>query len=346
MFQTITDLLSLETTRGCKATLSLNYYILSKMTPKVAKTLESVKKMTNPSPRRPITGGTNAGKRPARFVYWRVGYGDRSESLLEFWITRAGEYHSKPRYSYIPEPEEQESWTQLYYVVEGEAMFTYPDGEFPARPGDLVIIPARISFECSSQEGVKYHWLTLQGVWPAIFGNPPTLSRLSLGEDASLKDKFVDLREMLILQKPGYALRAEGAFYDLMARVEEISGWFSEVPNSSVSMYPDPVRNAIIYIEENFTAPFDATKMAGAAGVSKSHLRALFEKWLGESPKQFHTRCRIREAKHLLREQQLTVYEAALRVGFTDRSHFSRVFKQFTGVSPHEYGMTDYDKIK
>ena len=71
--------------------------------------------------------------------------------------------------------------------------------------------------------------------------------------------------------------------------------------------------------------------------MSPSHLRALFEKWVGESPKRFHTRCRIDQAKRLFREQNLSVAEVGFHVGFADVHHFSRVFKQITGVAPSRY---------
>ena len=146
------------------------------------------------------------------------------------------------------------------------------------------------------------------------------------------------MRETLILQRPGVAFRALGIFYTLIARVEELAQRFSNQPFIERHTYPEAVRNAIIYLEENYVPNFSAAQTASKAGVSASHLRALFEKWLGESPKQFHTRCRIQEAKRLLREQNLSVSEVALQVGFTDRSHFSRVFRQYAGVSPSQYG--------
>ncbi|VAW32114.1 hypothetical protein MNBD_CHLOROFLEXI01-120, partial [hydrothermal vent metagenome] len=60
----------------------------------------------------------------------------------------------------------------------------------------------------------------------------------------------------------------------------------------------------------------------------------LFEKWVGESPKRYHTRCRIEQAGQLLRDQHLSVKVVADLVGFSDVSYFSRVFKQITGVAP------------
>ena len=40
--------------------------------------------------RRPIVGGTNDGRRPARYTYWRVGYGASDGLRTSFCIERAG----------------------------------------------------------------------------------------------------------------------------------------------------------------------------------------------------------------------------------------------------------------
>lgn len=129
------------------------------------------------------------------------------------------------------------------------------------------------------------------------------------------------------MRQPGYPLKAVGVIYELMARIEEIT----RSPATAESTYPEAVRNAIVYLRENYMTPFDAAQTAAAVSLSQSHLRALFEKWIGESPQQFHTRCRIEQAKRLLSEQRLAVAEVALQVGFSDGRYFSRVFKQAYG---------------
>ena len=163
--------------------------------------------------------------------------------------------------------------------------------------------------------------------------NPDCIHWLAYGYDAELEARFTEIRETLILGKSGYALRAVGVFYELLARVVERK----RPSTQSESAYPDVVRNALTYLRENTNMPYDASQTAAAVGLSQSHLRALFEKWVGQSPQQFHTHCRIDEARRLLYQNNLTISEIALRVGFHDPRYFSRVFKQVTGMPPSQY---------
>ena len=47
--------------------------------------------------------------------------------------------------------------------------------------------------------------------------------------------------------------------------------------------------------------------------------------------------CRINAAKELLTNSNITVSEAAAAVGFPDAAHFSKCFKEYTGISPSRY---------
>lgn len=284
-------------------------------------------------PQRPIMGGTNDGIRPQYYDYWRVGHGTLESFRLEFWVEQAGEFHCKP--GYVTGNFGQDPRIHIFYHLKGEAVFEYPQRTLPVQRGNLLIVPAHQSFAFyySSQTTMQYHWLAVTGKWPPVLGESPAVRLMSLGFDSEIEAKFVHIRETLILNKPGYPLRAIGIFYDLMARLAE----YAPRLVASKSAYPETVRRAIIYLRENYAVPFNAAETATAVNLSQSHLRALFEKWVGESPKQFHTRCRIDQAKRLLSEQKLPISEVSLQVGFIDSRHFSRVFKQFTGVSPSQY---------
>ena len=281
-------------------------------------------------PSRPIAGGTNNGTRLKRYDYWRTGYGANLPDRLDFYLAQAGEFHTKPNYA--TGSFEIADLTQVFYHLAGETSFEYPGHKWAVARGDLLITPPNQKFTYESRRGAKYHWLSLAGSWPRLLGQSE-IKLFSLGYDHEIETIFTELREILILRKPGYPLQAIGVFYELMARVEGIcqpSIW----PESA---YPEAVRSAIVFLRENSVVPFNAAHTAATVGVSPSHLRALFEKWLGESPRRFHMGCRIDLAKRLLSEQRFSVAEVAAHIGFADVHHFSRVFKQITGLAPSHY---------
>lgn len=59
-----------------------------------------------------------------------------------------------------------------------------------------------------------------------------------------------------------------------------------------------------------------------------------FRTHVRRSPIQFYTRLRLRHARRLLHQTELSVVEVGLASGFGSTEHFSRSFKTAFGVSP------------
>jgi AraC-like DNA-binding protein len=74
--------------------------------------------------------------------------------------------------------------------------------------------------------------------------------------------------------------------------------------------------------------------MAGEAGLSAFHFLRLFSRVLGVTPHQYLLRSRLRHAARLLAEDDRSVTDVALDVGFADLSNFVRSFHRAAGVSP------------
>lgn len=70
--------------------------------------------------------------------------------------------------------------------------------------------------------------------------------------------------------------------------------------------------------------------------ISPDYCSRLFTKETGRTLKQYVTEKRMEKAKRLLKSE-LTVKEAALQVGYTNFSYFSKAFRELTGCSPMEY---------
>jgi AraC-like DNA-binding protein len=60
-------------------------------------------------------------------------------------------------------------------------------------------------------------------------------------------------------------------------------------------------------------------------------------KLTGASPASYRMKRTIDRACELMQQQKLTNKEISTRLGFSDEFHFSRRFKQFTGLAPREF---------
>lgn len=92
------------------------------------------------------------------------------------------------------------------------------------------------------------------------------------------------------------------------------------------------------YIRRHYgRAELSLAELSGYLGVSRSHLCYQFARETGSTFKEYLTRVRVEEAKRLLADTTLKVYQVSERVGYPNVEHFSRVFKRLTGHPPHLY---------
>lgn len=75
-------------------------------------------------------------------------------------------------------------------------------------------------------------------------------------------------------------------------------------------------------------------ELADRAGLSEPHLRRLFRRYCGVSPKQYLLRLRMQFAQRLLRYEGLRVGEVADLLGFNSVFQFSAQYRQVMGHSP------------
>lgn len=74
--------------------------------------------------------------------------------------------------------------------------------------------------------------------------------------------------------------------------------------------------------------------------MSEPKLRKLFKQAFGKGVFDYYQFMRIQEAARLLKEKGLTVSEVGYQLGFTNLSHFSRVFEQHVGMKPKRYSQS------
>ena len=107
------------------------------------------------------------------------------------------------------------------------------------------------------------------------------------------------------------------------------------------------VFEAVKYIKENYANNITLQQVAKQVEISPNYLSSLFKKELQLSFVDYINQVRIHNAKKLLLNTHLKSYEISQKVGFTDESYFSRIFKKIVGIRPNEFKRqgTSYEKV-
>lgn len=92
----------------------------------------------------------------------------------------------------------------------------------------------------------------------------------------------------------------------------------------------------ISYISSNYSKELTVDDICRQFLLSKAALYHLFHDICRESPGEYIIRYRLEKSKEFL-HQNCTVEEAAFLSGYSNQAHFSRIFKQRTGLTPKQY---------
>ncbi|GAB2692598.1 AraC family transcriptional regulator [Mucilaginibacter koreensis] len=91
------------------------------------------------------------------------------------------------------------------------------------------------------------------------------------------------------------------------------------------------------HLQSHLKEPPNIAALAKNAGMSEPKLRKLFKQTFGKGVFEYYQSIRMQQAAYLLREKRLSVSETGYQLGFTNMSHFSKVFEQYIGQKPKKY---------
>jgi len=91
------------------------------------------------------------------------------------------------------------------------------------------------------------------------------------------------------------------------------------------------------YIKTNYMYDISMHEAARAINYSEPYFCKMFKQQFGQNFTAYLTEYRIDMAKKILALPNISVKEAGSKVGYSDSSYFTRVFRKLIGVTPTEY---------
>jgi len=97
------------------------------------------------------------------------------------------------------------------------------------------------------------------------------------------------------------------------------------------------IAKAIDYIKTHFKEQPGLEEIAAHVNLSPFHFQKLFAEWAGTTPKKFLQYISTAYAKKLLKENKVTLFEAAYETGLSGTSRLHDLFVSIEGMTPAEY---------
>ncbi|MCF0049072.1 AraC family transcriptional regulator [Dyadobacter sp. LJ53] len=97
------------------------------------------------------------------------------------------------------------------------------------------------------------------------------------------------------------------------------------------------IRNEIL---SDLSSPPVLSELAAIASMSETKLKQLFKQTFGDTIYNYYQKARMEEAAFLLKQAKHSVSEVGYELGFSNLSHFSRLFEKQYGITPKKFSYT------
>jgi AraC-like DNA-binding protein len=245
------------------------------------------------------------------------------------------------RYDYQPgwtlEPHHH-SYFQMIYVLSGKGAFQLGEHGFSLRTGMLLLIKPEVEHAAKATSVIKTLDIKFHVRNPVLRGallRAPSSANMSESPVPELLERirFEGEHKNPLYRDVCRALMAEIVLLYLRHHrgVEEKAAALPEAQE----LVQDPLlRKSLDFIRRNYAGSVGVADIAKALGCCDRSLRLHFRSALGVRPLEYLQRYRLARAKELIEYSDYSLKEIAVRVGFKNVQHFTRLFTGSEGESP------------
>lgn len=216
----------------------------------------------------------------------------------------------------------------LVYIL-NKSQYVFDDNTvITVYPHDILFLPKGTSYSVSPIELGSCYAVNFECF------DCPTLSPFKYKlKNQGLLEVFKKIKSVWDKKMNGYQMKCKSELYNLIYQLQR--EYFSEY--ISKTKY-DLILPAIEYIHAGyFSQSLTVEALSKKCGITPEYFRKIFKHFFGVAPLNYINDLKIKRAKELLKSGLYTITEVCEMSGFTDTSHFSRVFKKTVGCSPSAY---------
>lgn len=147
-----------------------------------------------------------------------------------------------------------------------------------------------------------------------------------------------------VSEKFAYEIEYSNQLFKLQQLYEDMVEEYTDlVIANTLTRYSKVTQKVIEYLISFYDKQIDKNELAELCFTHPSHLSRKFKQETNMTITGYQQMIRMNQAKHLLKNENISIEEIAWLVGYEDASYFTRVFKKETGKTPSQYREKSYN---
>jgi AraC-like DNA-binding protein len=260
---------------------------------------------------------------------------------------------------------------EICYLSKGQQFYRIADKDYFLNGGDVLVTYPRERHGTGSFGASKgcLYWLILQPptsqteflgtshgngkiLYEHLLQIPSRQFKLKAGSQKNLEQIFTSFDNFDNFDKTEIPFCTNKSFQSFRSMGDANSLFIANVQNYlfrflldlvESACYPsrvsisDGIQYAIDRMRELDETFYTMKQLAKAAGLSESRFKHRFKEEVGTTPADYQLRCKIDHACQMLVQDNATILDTALSLGFSSSQYFATVFRRYMGIPPIEY---------
>ena len=232
----------------------------------------------------------------------------------------------------LNQPRHIHSEPSFSFVLAGNYIEKYDRQTHSRRASTIVIHPPQEAHAVDFQNGARILSVHFnQERFKYIRERSPILDASASSQTKTIEALGRKIYQEFRQMDEASALAIEGLIFEILAEAVRGKG---ATPEKKSPLWLEQVKECL---HANFAESIALETLAEIADVHPVHLARVFRQKYNCTIGEYVRRLRVEFARQRISNSNDSFAEIALTAGFTDHSHFARIFKNHLGVTPKEY---------
>lgn len=138
-------------------------------------------------------------------------------------------------------------------------------------------------------------------------------------------------------QKPYQKEVIKGLAFSLLMLISRENREYDKGRSENEKSVHRRIQGVLEYVQSEYAGEISSGDLAKFANMSETHFRRLFVQIVDMSPMDYVNMVRIQKACELMRKDDDSMEQVAVKVGYQTITTFNRNFKKFMGTSPYHW---------